>query len=132
MKVDLVRKPNLGQLFLTLLIPLLLVGPVLVGCSGAEEPEPTGEPPETATVYTVRGVYLGSAFDGAGMRVDHEEIPGFMDAMTMSFRIQSPDAIAQLNAGDKIEFRFVSDSFDSFADRIEVLDPDTELVLSEN
>jgi protein SCO1 len=36
--------------------------------------------------------------------VDHEEIPGFMPAMTMPFRAESADEVATLTAGQAIRF----------------------------
>jgi Cu/Ag efflux protein CusF len=36
--------------------------------------------------------------------VDHEEIKGFMDAMTMGYNVSSPSLFKGLNAGDKIRF----------------------------
>jgi len=36
--------------------------------------------------------------------VDHEEIKGFMDAMTMGYNVNSPSLLKGLNPGDKIRF----------------------------
>jgi Cu/Ag efflux protein CusF len=36
--------------------------------------------------------------------VDHQEIKGFMDAMTMGYRVNPPSVLEGLNAGDKIRF----------------------------
>ena len=36
--------------------------------------------------------------------VDHKEIPGFMDAMTMGYRIEPPSLLEGLKAGDAVRF----------------------------
>jgi len=36
--------------------------------------------------------------------VDHKEIKGFMDAMTMGYRVDPPSVLEGLSAGDKVRF----------------------------
>jgi Cu/Ag efflux protein CusF len=36
--------------------------------------------------------------------VDHEEIKGFMEAMTMGYRVEPPSLLEGLNSGDKVRF----------------------------
>ena len=36
--------------------------------------------------------------------VDHKEIPGFMDAMTMGYRIEPPSLLEGVKAGDSVRF----------------------------
>jgi Cu/Ag efflux protein CusF len=36
--------------------------------------------------------------------VDHQEIKGFMDAMTMGYRVEPPSVLEGLSAGDKVRF----------------------------
>ena len=36
--------------------------------------------------------------------VDHKEIKGFMDAMTMGFRVAAPSLLERVKAGDKVRF----------------------------
>jgi Cu/Ag efflux protein CusF len=41
---------------------------------------------------------------GGQIVVDHKEIPGFMDAMTMGYRIEPPSLLEGVKAGDAIRF----------------------------
>jgi Cu/Ag efflux protein CusF len=36
--------------------------------------------------------------------VDHKEIPGFMNAMTMGYRIEPPSLLEGVKAGDSVRF----------------------------
>jgi protein SCO1/2 len=55
-------------------------------------------------VYTVRGIVRAPFQDGT-ISIQHEEIPGFMPAMTMPFYVDATEA-KQLSAGDRVEFEF--------------------------
>jgi Cu/Ag efflux protein CusF len=41
---------------------------------------------------------------GRQIVVDHKAIPGFMDAMTMGYRIEPPSLLESVNTGDSIRF----------------------------
>lgn len=68
--------------------------------------DPGTAPPDLKS-YTVRGVFLGPRLDGIAMRVDHEAIPGYMEAMTMNFKLEDPSEIVGLEPGDRIEFEYL-------------------------
>lgn len=70
-----------------------LLALVLAGCARDSE-----------RVFEVRGVVLAPYADGA-ITIRHEEIPGFMPAMTMPFNTEAADA-AGLVAGDLVSFEF--------------------------
>ena len=111
-----------------LLLTLLLA--VAVGCGGPSDPAPAPatEAAEPA-VYRVRGVFDQLETDGASMIVQHEEIPGFMAAMTMPFDLEDPTEGEQLEYGDKIEFEYVVTDTGNYARAIAKLPPETELKL---
>ena len=96
-----------------------------LGCAGSAEPEATAEP----TIYVVRGVFDQVESDGSSMIVQHEEISGYMAAMTMPNNLEDPNAAAALEYGDKIEFRLVVTGHDAVAREIRRLPEDTELQL---
>ncbi|MGO9273631.1 MAG: copper-binding protein [Terriglobia bacterium] len=42
--------------------------------------------------------------DGEHVTIAHRAIPGFMSAMTMSFRVRDQQMLAGLKPGDEVEF----------------------------
>ncbi len=107
-----------GRVVVGVLLPVV----VLAGC-GAE--------PTTQQVYSVRGQFVSPAYGGEAMLVDHEPIPGYMEAMRMTFRLEDPAELHAVSSGDKIRFEFVVREDGAFARGIEVLPPETELDLAE-
>jgi len=61
-----------------------------------------GAPP--ATSYEVTGV-LREKMSGHRVLIAHEEIPGYMAAMTMAFELAEPAEGSALQAGDRVRFR---------------------------
>lgn len=60
--------------------------------------------------YTVKGTIKNFGPDKKYASIAHEDIPGYMAAMTMSFEPQNPTMLDGLNAGDKVEFSFKVDN----------------------
>lgn len=56
-------------------------------------------------VFTVTGIIQGKLADGRVL-IEHDEIPGYMAAMTMAFDVANPVEIAPLKIGDKVRFRY--------------------------
>jgi protein SCO1 len=67
-----------------------------LGCGGAES--------GGSGLYTVRGVVEEVHQEYQQVVVDHEDIPGFMPAMTMNFDVADPALLAELAPGQRIEF----------------------------
>ena len=80
-------------LSLLLLVPALL----LAGCQS--------EPRE----YSVHGEIEGILEDGKVLLIKHEEIPGYMQAMTMKFEVADPSKTPALSVGDLVGFTLVTD-----------------------
>lgn len=59
----------------------------------------------TERVFIVRGVVQAPHQDGM-ITIQHEEIPGYMPAMTMPFYADAAEASA-LSPGDRVEFKFL-------------------------
>ena len=55
-------------------------------------------------VYEVTGVVRATLPDLDGVVVTHDEIPGYMPAMTMGFRAAAPEILRSVQAGDAVRF----------------------------
>jgi protein SCO1/2 len=63
-----------------------LVALVFLLACGAEKPKPLSEPGEK--VYPMRGMIVARSAADNSLRVDHEAIAGFMEAMTMDYPVR--------------------------------------------
>jgi protein SCO1/2 len=79
---------------------LVAVG-VLAGCHSSKTQGPQGANSQT-TVYHLRGKIVSTDVAHGIVVVDHEAIPGFMDAMTMSYPLKDPSIASDLHPGDTI------------------------------
>ena len=102
----------------------------LVGCKPAASATATGgsSAAETPREYSVRGVVRRVEPERRSMVVKHEEIPGFMPAMTMPFDVKEPKELNGLKPGDQISFRMLVTTNDGWIDRIQVVGSDTNAV----
>lgn len=77
-----------------LLIAVVVCAFALVSCQGQPEKQ----------TFSARGVVKGVIADGKGVRIAHEDIPGFMQAMTMDFEVKDPALLAGVRPEDTITF----------------------------
>ena len=76
---------------------------VVVACSDREKPRPLSEPGEK--LYTVRGIVLSRDASENAVRLDHEAIPGFMEAMTMDYKVRGAEVASLPPDKTRIEAR---------------------------
>ena len=77
-------------------VALLAAMLVALACAKATPPEkPLSEGGEK--LYAVRGVVVGRDAGDNTLRLDHEEIPGYMEAMIMDYPVRG-EAVASLPA----------------------------------
>jgi protein SCO1/2 len=88
----------MNRLFLALISSL-----ALAACSKA--PSPSAQANEK--IFQVRGVLRAINFAEKTATIQHEDIPDYMDAMTMPFDVKSMSDLAPLSAGDPITFKLV-------------------------
>jgi protein SCO1/2 len=88
----------------------------LVSCGG---PKTGNRPAGTgARTYQVRGVVREIQPDGRTVLIRHEEIPGYMEAMSMAFNVRETNELAGLKPGDEVSFRLSVTGEASWIDRL--------------
>jgi protein SCO1/2 len=81
-----------------LLVTSLLALFALAGChSGQNSNSKSG-----GAVYHLRGKVVSTDPTHGIVVLDHEAIPGFMDAMTMPYQLKDPNIVSELHPGDRI------------------------------
>jgi Cu/Ag efflux protein CusF len=80
---------------------------------------PTSQVGKTAVVG--EGKVIATVPNSQQIVIDHQEIKGFMDAMTMGYRVDPPSILEGLNVGDHI--RFTIDAQQNAIIQIEKLNP---------
>lgn len=73
-------------------------------------------------LFTVKGKILKLEAEHQRAIIDHEPIPGFMQAMTMPFALESPEALEQLRPGDIVIFEYVVETDRSYARDFRVIE----------
>ncbi len=92
-------------------VPSLVLALVVVCAAGcrpspappktqAPVPVPASEFSADTTTYHLRGRIV--AVHGPDVTLDHDAIPGFMNAMTMSYKLKDPAIASELHSGDLI------------------------------
>lgn len=104
------------------LIAGVLMAFCLVGCERKTQPETGGTVAVTnsaaTNIYQVKGVVHDIMPDKNKVKIAHEEIPGYMDAMTMTFDVKSPSELSGIKPGDSISFRMLVTSDDGWIDNL--------------
>ncbi|HKN19874.1 MAG TPA: SCO family protein [Terracidiphilus sp.] len=80
----------------------LLAVAVAAGCHSSPKPEPQGSASPSFKVYKLRGKVVSTNPATGEVTVNHEAIPGFMDAMTMPYKLKDPSILSELHPGDTI------------------------------
>jgi len=89
-------------------------------CSPGNRAEETAaEPGVTRREFDVKGTVLGLQPAEQRVRIRHETIPGYMDAMTMPFRVQDTNELAGLIPGEEITFTLIVTDDDAWIERLE-------------
>jgi protein SCO1/2 len=77
---------------------LLLV--TLAGCHAGPQKFAATEASPSFKIYKLRGKIVSTNAATGEVTLDHEAIPGFMDAMTMPYRLKDASILSELHPGD--------------------------------
>ncbi len=94
---------------------------------GTTPAAPTAPPAISVTstqMFQVKGVVESVKAEAKTVRIRHDAIPGYMDAMTMPFEVRDTNELAGVNAGDSVTFRMFVTETDGWIDQIQKLNVD--------
>ena len=81
---------------------------LLAGCHRSPTTNPTVSAVNTAQMtFQIRGTVMGT--DPSHVTLAGDNVPGFMDAMTMSYKLKDPSAVSELHPGDRITATILAD-----------------------
>ncbi len=91
---------------------------VLAGCHSAPAPSAQSSAAVAYKIYKLRGKVVSTDRSQEAKSRGHEAIPGFMDAMTMPYKLKDANILGELHPGDVIT-----------ADVLVSQDPDADVLL---
>lgn len=98
---------------------LLLLPVAAIGCKRGGEQEQTQQSSGEVKTFPIRGKVVSVNAAKGSVLLDHEAIPGFMDAMTMSYKLKDPNVLSELHAGDRITAKLlVHKNGDQYSDAV--------------
>lgn len=74
----------------------------LAGCRSARQTAPQSAASPSYKIYKLRGKVVAATPSTGEVTLNHEAIPGFMDAMTMPYKLKDPSILGELHPGDLI------------------------------
>ncbi len=89
-----------------LLAAAVALSAIVAGCQNQSG---SGTPASGAKVYDVKGKIVSLDGGKKVVTLDHEDIPGFMKAMTMEFPVEDAKVLDGLKAGDAVQGKIKSE-----------------------
>jgi len=74
------------------------------------------------TIYQVKGVIREVVANKKKVKIAHEKIPGYMDAMVMMLDVKEASELNGLQPGDQVSFRMLVTDDDGWIDQLKKLD----------
>jgi protein SCO1 len=79
---------------------ILLALVALAGCRSGQTAASHSSSPADFKVYKLRGKVVATDAGKGEVTLNHEAIPGFMDAMTMPYKLKDANTLSELHPGD--------------------------------
>ncbi len=93
------RSPRLSA------IPVLALSLLVSPMAGCRSDSSGAKQTFTVKTFPVNGKIIST--DATHVTLDHEAVPGFMEAMTMPYKLKDPSIVHELHPGDRISARIV-------------------------
>ena len=84
-----------------LIVIACLAWALVIGCNRATSPQETKKNAEIQQFHMV-GKVVALDSKGRMATIDHKDIPGFMEAMTMGYEVKDPAEFSKLSVGEPI------------------------------
>tara|TARA_B100001741_G_scaffold143105_1_gene118157 strand:+ start:273 stop:1202 length:930 start_codon:yes stop_codon:yes gene_type:complete len=107
-------KGNIKQI--SILIFVLLFISLVMGCNKASH-----DTTQIPITHEVKGIAVEILEKKNIIRIKHEEIPNFMDSMTMPFSVKRKQELKNLKEGDQISFELNVTNEESWVENIKIL-----------
>jgi protein SCO1/2 len=110
---------------LMLLFPTAMLLVCAVSCDRAADRLPATSTAASTNqqLFQVKGIVISVRPKEKAVEIKHEEIPGYMPAMTMPFDVRDTNELAGLEPGDSVAFRMIVTDTEGWIDRIRKLGP---------
>lgn len=105
--------------------------PTADGDSASAPSRARGKADRTTKEYRLAGVVRGVDRETGQVRIHHDEIPGFMPAMTMPFSIKDQNVISKLKVGNAVEGTLRVEEEDGAVSDYELIDLAVVATMSE-
>ena len=100
-------------------ICLLAVALLMAGCRGTSSTQSAAT--DGVKQYHVRGKVIATNPKTGEVTLDADAIPGYMEAMTMPYKLKTPDIISELHPGDTITATLLASNTSDLLDQIVVV-----------
>jgi len=74
----------------------------MAGCHAGPKPDADSAASSAVKTYKLHGKIVSTNASKSEVTVNHEAIPGFMDAMTMPYRVKDANILSELHPGDVV------------------------------
>jgi protein SCO1 len=83
---------------------------LLIFLAGCRQSPPIPSPAAASKTFNIRGKII--ATHDSQVTLDGEDVPGFMEAMTMDYKVKDPTIASELHPGDRITAKVFADNSD--------------------